>query len=150
MLKSNIQTYNIKECIKFIQSLLDTCIKQCQTKSMKNVIKKIKKGWKSIKNSDKFNDNITKYDIKFLNGNKLLTFQIKSIEAVPFVLYCFGRWFRNPSNCIINCVTLGGDADTTGNMLAGLIGALYGTKWIPIKWFNNLENYWDNNTKYKN
>jgi len=35
---------------------------------------------------------------------------------------------------------MGGDADTIGAITGALLGALYGTHWIPTRWFNNIEN----------
>jgi len=35
---------------------------------------------------------------------------------------------------------LGGDTDTIACILGGMIGALYGTHWIPSHWWTGLEN----------
>jgi len=35
---------------------------------------------------------------------------------------------------------MGGDTDTVAAIAGSVIGALHGTSWIPIKWYNKLEN----------
>lgn len=87
-------------------------------------------------------EGVLEYDLQFLKEAKWLTFQIKAIEAVPFVLYSFLRWHRNPEQCAINVVNLGGDNDTTGAMVGALLGAMHGTGWIPRRWYENVENTW--------
>merc|ERR1719350_282400 len=79
-------------------------------------------------------------DLDFLNSLQLLDFQIRSIEAVPLVVYSFLRWHRNPYDCLTNTILLGGDTDTTGSMVGAILGALHGTSWIPHRFFDRLEN----------
>jgi ADP-ribosyl-[dinitrogen reductase] hydrolase len=43
------------------------------------------------------------------------------------------------SDCLIDVVNRGGDADTTGAIAGMLAGALYGLEAIPIPWLNKLD-----------
>jgi ADP-ribosyl-[dinitrogen reductase] hydrolase len=43
------------------------------------------------------------------------------------------------SDCVIQAVNQGGDADTTGALAAMLAGATYGLAAVPAKWFNQLD-----------
>lgn len=67
-------------------------------------------------------------------------FQIKAIDALATCLYSFVNDWNNPEQCLINCASLGGDADTTSCILGALLGALHGTSWIPARWFDQIEN----------
>lgn len=67
------------------------------------------------------------------------TFQIKAIDAVPCALWVVCTGFREPEECLIRGVNMGGDADTVAAMIGDIIGALYGWKWIPERWYNHIE-----------
>ena len=43
------------------------------------------------------------------------------------------------SDCVIQAVNQGGDADTTGALAAMLAGATYGPAAMPAKWLNQLD-----------
>jgi poly(ADP-ribose) glycohydrolase ARH3 len=47
---------------------------------------------------------------------------------------------QNPERCIMETVELGGDTDTLGAMAGALAGALHGTSWLPLRWYDNIEN----------
>eukprot|EP01084_Bolivina_argentea_P140195 246543_1 len=135
-----------KNCLINYFELIDILLENIETEEMKDGIQTVSKGYSDFlaekdKDTDS-EDKILDYDIDFLQKNGLLTFQIKAIEAVPFVLYCLFRWYKTPEKCAINVVTLGGDCDTTGSMIGGILGCLYGTRWIPKRWYDNLENTW--------
>ena len=158
---------NIKNCQEFdVNEMFDLCLSDdlIVTEIMKSNIRAIYNFYQNELSTEEKNDPfITDKDIKFLenimqyeseehntndknikNTSKkkidLLDFQIRSSEAVPLVLYCVARWYCNPVECIANCVSLGGDNDTTASMVGGIMGALYGTYWIPKRWFDNIEN----------
>jgi len=60
------------------------------------------------------------------------------LHTVAAVLFCWLRWpceFRRPMEEII---LLGGDTDTTGAILGGLLGASTGTAAIPSEWIERL------------
>ena len=67
-------------------------------------------------------------------------FQIHAAEAVCCALWAFLRYFREPEQCIIQAVALGGDTDTVAAMAGALTGALHGTAWIPQPWYDDMEN----------
>jgi len=70
-------------------------------------------------------------------------FQIRSSEAIACALWALLRYGKNPEQCLIKTVGFGGDADTVGAICGALLGALYGTAWIPKRWFDNIEdNTW--------
>mmetsp|Transcript_9609 Transcript_9609/g.23645 ORF Transcript_9609/g.23645 Transcript_9609/m.23645 type:complete len:336 (+) Transcript_9609:225-1232(+) len=79
-------------------------------------------------------------DMEFLGRLGGLEFQIKAVHAVPQVLYVAGRFWKTPEEAVINMISVGGDTDTTGSMIAGIMGAIHGTAWIPVRWWDNLEN----------
>lgn len=60
------------------------------------------------------------------------------VHTVSAVLFCWLRWpgeFRRPLEEIVK---LGGDTDTTGAILGGLLGATCGSKSIPAEWTQRL------------
>jgi poly(ADP-ribose) glycohydrolase ARH3 len=65
---------------------------------------------------------------------------IRASQAVAAALWALLRYWRNPEECIIRAVGLGGDTDTIGAMAGALVGALHGANWIPARWFENIEN----------
>jgi ADP-ribosylglycohydrolase len=66
-------------------------------------------------------------------------FQIRAVEAFPSALWAVVTNWRNPEQCIIDAVNLGGDTDTIGCIAGAMIGALHGHKWIPARWWSNIE-----------
>ncbi|KAL9643059.1 hypothetical protein ABK040_003860 [Willaertia magna] len=67
-------------------------------------------------------------------------FQIRATDAFANVLYIFLQYYDDPIQCILRAVNMGGDADTIGAIIGALIGSLHGTKWIPKKWYEIIEN----------
>jgi ADP-ribosylglycohydrolase len=68
-------------------------------------------------------------------------FQIRASEAMACVLYAIAKYYLNPEQCLIKIVNYGGDADTTAAIAGAILGALHGISWIPVRWYNRLENY---------
>ncbi|KAJ5070569.1 adp-ribose glycohydrolase arh3 [Anaeramoeba ignava] len=68
------------------------------------------------------------------------TFQIRTADALASVCYIMGKFGKNPEQALEEIVILGGDADTVAAILGALIGSLYGSSWIPNRWFKNIEN----------
>lgn len=60
-------------------------------------------------------------------------------DSLPFT-YAF--FLRNPNSIesLYDCVSAGGDADSNGSMLAGLLGALHGTSIFPQHLVDGLKN----------
>jgi len=60
-------------------------------------------------------------------------------NSLPFTY----AWFlRNPNNIesLYDCISAGGDTDTNGSMLAGLLGVLHGSSIFPNHLINGLKN----------
>jgi len=68
------------------------------------------------------------------------SFQIKSSEALACAYWGFITHWNEPEQCLIDMVGYGGDTDTVCSIGAALCGALYGTRWIPKRWYDNCEN----------
>jgi len=73
-------------------------------------------------------DNIT----KTIFGKDL--FQIKAIHCYICVLICFLYNFDYPIDALIMATNIGGDTDTIAKIVGDLVGAKYGTSWIPLPW----------------
>jgi ADP-ribosylglycohydrolase len=63
-------------------------------------------------------------------------FQIKAIDCLICALICFFYNFKKPVNAIIMAANIGGDTDTIAKLVGDLVGAAYGTRWIPEEWKN--------------
>ncbi len=59
-------------------------------------------------------------------------------HTVPLVLYCWLRWPGDFRRAVEEVVILGGDADTTGAILGGIVGATVGAGGIPAEWLTGL------------
>lgn len=59
-------------------------------------------------------------------------------HTVPVVLYCWLRYGGDFRQAVEEVVGLGGDADTTGAILGGLLGATLGPSAIPDSWLDGL------------
>ena len=67
-------------------------------------------------------------------------FQIRAVEALTCALWSFIQNYKDPEECIVQAVGLGGDSDTIGAIAGAQAGALHGTDWIPKRWYDNIEN----------
>jgi ADP-ribosylglycohydrolase len=59
-------------------------------------------------------------------------------HTVPAAIYC---WLRSPGNfrrAVEEIIRLGGDVDTTGAIVGGLVGATVGAGGIPVEWVEGL------------
>lgn len=65
---------------------------------------------------------------------------IRASEAVAAALWAFLRYGSTPEECVIRAVNFGGDTDTIGAMAGALVGTLHGTAWIPVRWYEIIEN----------
>jgi ADP-ribosylglycohydrolase len=63
-------------------------------------------------------------------------FQIKAIDCFICAMVCFLYNFKQPRDALIMAANLGGDTDTIAKLVGDLIGATYGTSWIPSEWRN--------------
>ena len=73
------------------------------------------------------------------------SFQIKAIEAVPCALWVVCTSYREPEECLVRGVNMGGDTDTVAAMIGDIVGALHGCQWIPDRWRDNIEPNSDEN-----
>jgi len=71
---------------------------------------------------------------KSLFGYDML--QIKAIDCFICALVCFLYNFKTPKTALIMAANLGGDTDTIAKLVGDLVGATYGTEWIPEEWQN--------------
>jgi len=67
-------------------------------------------------------------------------FQIRAIDTMGTVIWLITKHWKDPEECLIHAVNLGGDTDTVAAIVGALCGALHGTAWIPWRWWNNIEN----------
>jgi ADP-ribosylglycohydrolase len=65
---------------------------------------------------------------------------IRTSEAVAASLWAFLRYGDDPEECTIQAVNFGGDTDTIGAMVGAQLGSLYGSEWIPGRWYTQIEN----------
>jgi len=107
-------------------NFLERIMKIAKTKAMK---KKLYILFNIIKN----NLDVEKYIPEIGNGTR-------AVEAVTCSLLATLKYYCNPEMSIIKSVGFGGDTDTIGAMTGAQIGAIYGSGWIPDRWFNNIEN----------
>eukprot|EP01004_Peranema_trichophorum_P005427 NODE_4287_length_1193_cov_46.151402_g3783_i0.p1 GENE.NODE_4287_length_1193_cov_46.151402_g3783_i0~~NODE_4287_length_1193_cov_46.151402_g3783_i0.p1 ORF type:complete len:364 (-),score=77.82 NODE_4287_length_1193_cov_46.151402_g3783_i0:100-1134(-) len=126
-LRVNPSTFNSRDFIKY-------CVEGCSTSIMKTRLTAVFDAYQ-----DNLGPNVCDYDNQVMDSLGCIGFQIKSIEALPLVIWCVARWYNEPENCIINTIEFGGDTDTTASMVGGIIGSLHGTKWIPVRWLDNFE-----------
>jgi poly(ADP-ribose) glycohydrolase ARH3 len=68
-------------------------------------------------------------------------FQIHAAEAFACSVWNLLRYHQNPEEAIIHAVSMGGDSDTIGAITGAQVGALYGTAWVPRRWFDQIENF---------
>ncbi|CAF2577878.1 unnamed protein product [Rotaria sp. Silwood2] len=84
----------------------------------------------------------TDYEVVRLFGN---SFQIKAIEAIPCALWIVCTSYREPEECLVRGVNMGGDTDTVAAIIGDIVGALHGWQWIPARWYDNIEPNSDEN-----
>lgn len=59
-------------------------------------------------------------------------------QTVPAALYCWLRWPGEFRTAVEQVVLMGGDADTTGAIVGGLVGATAGPGGIPRDWVDGI------------
>ena len=85
-------------------------------------------------------DNKKRFEETLWNVNKSIfgydIFQIKATDCFICALVCFLYNFKNPKAALIMAANLGGDTDTVAKLVGDLVGATYGSEWIPEEWQN--------------
>jgi len=121
--------------------MISRALEVTETKEMRERLETIHKRLKKIGAVKQVGKTLSELeDLQLLKELGGLDFQIKAIHAVPHVLWIAARYGMNPVDCMTNMISVGGDTDTTASMVGGIMGALHGTGWIPIRWWDNLEN----------
>eukprot|EP00775_Hariotina_reticulata_P009353 gene9353-9516_t len=67
-------------------------------------------------------------------------FQIGAVDAVAASLWAAVCHWHCPEDAVVAAVHYGGDTDTIACMTGALMGALYGSAFIPERWLDGLEN----------
>jgi poly(ADP-ribose) glycohydrolase ARH3 len=65
---------------------------------------------------------------------------VRTSEAVAASLWAFLRYGDTPEECLVRAVNFGGDTDTIGAMVGAQLGSLFGSRWIPSRWYDHIEN----------
>lgn len=60
-------------------------------------------------------------------------------ESLPFTYAMLYKYYKTPRACLEKIVNMGGDADTNASMAGAILGAMYGTSWLPLRWLFGLE-----------
>ena len=107
-----------------------------RTETMREKVAKIERGLREKWDSDRFLS-----ESCALDGVRGRIFQIHAAEAMACAVWSFVRHYKEPEECIIRAVGLGGDSDTIGAIAGAQVGALHGTTWIPRRWYDNIENH---------
>jgi ADP-ribosylglycohydrolase len=58
-------------------------------------------------------------------------------ETVPAAFYCYLRF--SPEEAMVAAASAGGDTDSIASIAGSLIGASFGTSWLPQRWLSVLE-----------
>lgn len=64
---------------------------------------------------------------------------VSAVDTVPFVLWCAITHLDNFEEALWQTISVGGDADTTGAIVGGIIGAYGGNEGIPDSWLKRCE-----------
>jgi ADP-ribosylglycohydrolase len=65
--------------------------------------------------------------------------QITAQDTVPFTIWLAARHLDDYPSAILACVEAGGDVDTTGAIVGGIVGAFVGRAGIPEDWLASRE-----------
>lgn len=65
--------------------------------------------------------------------------QITTMDTVPYVLWCAGRYLSNFEEALWHTVSGGGDLDTTCAMVGGIVANYVGEEGIPQEWIERRE-----------
>jgi len=122
----NVENFSMLETVKNMKNLVKT---DGMRKNIEYILGEAEQIDNKIKVSDR--DVLIKITVDF---------QSKGIEAVACVLWCLINYWKNPEDCIIKCVELGGDTDTIACMAGYVLGSIHGYSWIPKRWWTKIEN----------
>jgi len=80
-------------------------------------------------------DTSTNEAARILGNGSLVTAQ----DTIPFVLWCASTYLHNYEEAIWQCLSAGGDADTTSAMVGGIVAMAVGEDGIPRDWIAQRE-----------
>jgi ADP-ribosylglycohydrolase len=64
---------------------------------------------------------------------------VSAIDTVPFALWCAIKYLDNFEEALWQTISVGGDADTTGAMVGGIVASYGGQSCIPQAWIERCE-----------
>ena len=65
--------------------------------------------------------------------------QVTAQDTVPFTVWVAARHLDDYPSAVLSCVEAGGDVDTTGAIVGGIVGAFVGKPGIPQDWLASRE-----------
>jgi ADP-ribosylglycohydrolase len=65
--------------------------------------------------------------------------QVTTMDTIPYVIWCAGRYLNNYQDALWHTVSGGGDLDTTCAMVGGIVAMYVGSKGIPQDWISRRE-----------
>jgi ADP-ribosylglycohydrolase len=65
--------------------------------------------------------------------------QVTTMDTVPYVLWCAGRYLSDFEEALWHTVSGGGDLDTTCAMVGGIVACFVGKEGIPKEWIARRE-----------
>ena len=160
-LKPRPEDFQFLETIKEVRSL-------CETEEMKNRLQIIEEKWQERKKERemeggegkqerKTKEEMDKEDREMAGLLSSQWFQLRAVDAVGVALWLFGRHglpggvevveseccssiSSRGEECLVRAVAIGGDTDTIACIVGAMLGALYGSSWIPVRWYDKMEN----------
>jgi len=64
---------------------------------------------------------------------------ISALDSVPFAVWCTYQFLDSYEDALWNAISVGGDADTIGAMVGGIVASYGGLKDIPSEWLTRRE-----------
>jgi ADP-ribosylglycohydrolase len=65
--------------------------------------------------------------------------QVTTMDTIPYVIWCAGRYLNNYQDALWHTVSGGGDLDTTCAMVGGIVSMYVGREGIPQDWISRRE-----------
>lgn len=114
--------------------LLETLLATAKTEVLRSTIQKV------INQVKRYEANPSDSTLASTSGDDVIGNGVAAPDAIGSSLLMFSRFWKTPEDAIINAVALGGDTDTIAAHTGALVGALHGSKWIPKRWYDKIEN----------
>jgi len=152
------EDFQFLETIKEARSL-------CETEEMTKRLQIIEEKWQERRKENekeggegkqerKTKEEMDKEDREMAGLLSSQWFQLRAVDAVGVALWLFGRHglpggvevvesecsCSRGEECLVRVVAIGGDTDTIACIVGAMLGALYGSSWIPARWYDKMEN----------